>query len=79
MVEFSRLTDPEMRSIGNLLYSINRISLPKLGQGKSCKRKREFGTYHQTRPVLTKKNYIDMVTDMDEPEQKYSLVFVNIF
>ena len=59
-----------MIAIGNMLYSIDRMSLSKLDQGKKCDRRRDFGQYLSRISQSTQKQYIDMITDLDKLENK---------
>ena len=70
LVGISRATDYQMMSIENPLYSIDIMSLSKLGQCNIYDRCREFEQYLNIVSQSTQKHYIDMITDLDELEEK---------
>ena len=59
-----------MMDIGSISYSIDRMSLSKLGQGKAYDKHREFEQYLSRISQSTQKHYIYMITDLYILEEK---------
>ena len=65
LVGFSRATDSEMMAIGNPLHELDRLSILKIGQGKSSDMRREFEKKLKAEAEKSQNKYIDKITLLD--------------